>query len=203
MRPAVLITLALLEGSRMARAQRAPRAAERPEAEFKVQTNEDLQPAVLPPLPIGMRIDMLVDGDRLFHGKGGCFACHGSEAQGLPAAGDGITTAFFYARPEWASIDSLISEGIPDAITRSPIAMPARGARGDLTRTDIQNLAAYVWAINAVRGEPWPGGHTGHASLVPPGSTKGTAPSKPVRVRDQVPTPKPQPAGKRKAGGRP
>jgi len=199
MRRAVILVPALVVFSRTAGAQKSPRAPERPQSEYKVQTNEELQPAALPPLPIGMRIDMLVDGDRLFHGKGGCFACHGTEAQGLPAAGDGITTAFSYARPEWASIDSLISQGIPDAMTRSPIAMPARGARGDLTRTEIQNLAAYVWAINAVRGEPWPGGHTGHASLVPPGSTKGTAPSKPVRVRDQVPTPKPPP--QRKPGG--
>ena len=199
----MLVMVSMLVGAATARPQRAPRAPERPQSEYKPETNEEFQPAALPPLPIGMRIDMLVDGDRLFHGKGGCFACHGAEAQGLPAAGDGITSALFYARPEWRSIDSLISLGIPDAMTRSPIAMPARGARGDLTRVEIQNIAAYVWAINAVRGEPWPGGHTGHASMVPPGSTKGTAPSKPVRARDQVPTAQPQPAKVRKSGGRP
>ena len=90
-------------------AQRTPRAAEQPKAQYKVQTNEDLQPAALPPLPAGMTTDMLVEGDRLFHGRGGCFACHGAEAQGLPAAGDGITTALSYARHEWTSIDSLIN----------------------------------------------------------------------------------------------
>jgi mono/diheme cytochrome c family protein len=193
--------LALVQIAPAARAQQARRAAEQPQQEYKVHTNEDLQPAALPALPIGMRIDMLVEGDRLFHGKGGCFACHGTEGQGLPAAGDGITTAFSFARPEWRSIDSLISQGVPDEFTRSPIAMPARGARGDLTATEIQNIAAYVWAINAVRGEPWPGGHTGHAGLVPPGSTKGTAPTKPLRVRQQVPPPKPPPS--KKQGGRP
>lgn len=162
-------------------AQQAPRAAEKPKAQYKVQTNEDLQPATLPPLPPGMTTDMLVEGDRLFHGRGGCFACHGAEAQGLPAAGDGITSALSYARHEWKSIDSLITAGIPDMLTRSPIAMPARGARGDLSADEIQRLAAYVWAISAVKGEPWPGGHSSHAALVPPGSTQGTAPNRPSR----------------------
>jgi mono/diheme cytochrome c family protein len=193
----VAVTMCVASG---ADAQRAPRAAEQPKDEYKVDTNEELQPTTLPPLPIGMTIDMIVEGDRLFHGKGGCFACHGAEAQGLPAAGDGITSALFYARPEWRSIDSLISQGMSDALTRSPIAMPARGARGDLSRMDIQRISAYVWAINAVRGEPWPGGHTGHASLVPPGSTKGTSTAKPVRIRGQVP-PAPLPSPSKRPGG--
>jgi len=165
-----------------AAAQQAPRAPEKPATArqpYAVTTNEELQSAALPPLPAGMTVDMLVRGDELFHGRAGCFACHGAEAQGLPAAGDGITSALFYAQHEWTSIDSLIRAGIPDAITRSPIAMPARGARGDLTPEDTRLLAAYVWAISAVRGEPWPGGHASHAGMVPPGSTKGTAPSRP------------------------
>jgi mono/diheme cytochrome c family protein len=170
---------AVLAASALARldagAQQAHRAAEQPKAQYRVETNEQLQPATLPPLPAGMTVDMLVDGDRLFHGRGGCFACHGAEAQGLPAAGDGITSALFYARHEWRSIDSLITAGIPDALTRSPIAMPARGARGDLSPEEIRRLAAYVWAISGVKGEPWPGGHPSHAGLVPPGSTQGTA----------------------------
>ena len=172
-------------------AQQAPRAPEKSVGAYHVETNEDLQPTTLPALPSGMTVDMLVDGDRIFHGKGGCFACHGAEAQGLPAAGDGITSALFYARHEWTSIDSLITLGVPDALTRSPIAMPARGARGDLTEDEVRRVAAYVWAISGVKGEPWPGGHATHGGLVPPGSTKGTAPTQPVRVRRMVPTPTP------------
>lgn len=157
-------------------AQQSHDAAGRPRGRYATETNEDLQPGVLPALPRGMTVAMLVDGDRLFHGKGGCFACHGAEGQGLPAAGDGITSALSYARHEWHSIDSLITAGMPDAVSRSPIAMPARGARGDLTRDEIERLAAYVWAISGVRGEPWPGGHASHAGLLPPGSTSGTTP---------------------------
>ncbi len=184
-RLATLVGAGLLLCATGASAQRAAQApaAATPAAKYRVETNESLQPTALPALPHGMTADMIVDGDRLFHGRGGCFACHGAEGQGLPAAGDGITSALFYARHEWKSIDSLITVGIPDVLTRSPIAMPGRGARGDLTPDEIQRLAAYVWAISAVRGEPWAGGHASHAGLVPAGSTSGTAPSTPVRPR--------------------
>jgi mono/diheme cytochrome c family protein len=167
------------------------RAAAKPASQLTIETNEDLQPTALPPLPVGMTTQMLVEGDKLFHGRGGCFACHGTEAQGLPAAGDGITSSLSYARHEWRSLDSLIRAGVPDAITRSPIAMPARGARGDLSDAEIQQLSAYIWAISGVKGEPWPGGHASHVNMVPAGSTQGTAPTKPVRVRTMVPTPAP------------
>ncbi|MGI8548340.1 MAG: hypothetical protein ACR2M1_13590, partial [Gemmatimonadaceae bacterium] len=68
-----------------------------------MQTNDDLQPTTLPPMPVGMTTATLVRGDEIFHGKGGCFACHGTEGQGLPAAGDALTTSLSYARYEWKS----------------------------------------------------------------------------------------------------
>jgi mono/diheme cytochrome c family protein len=166
-------------------AQHSRGPVDRPGEGYTISTNDDLQPTTLPTLPLGMTVDMLVDGDRLFHGRGGCFACHGTEGQGLPAAGDALTTTLFYAQYEWKSIDSLITAGLPDELTRSPIAMPARGARGDLTREETQRIAAYVWAISQVKGEPWPGGHASHQGLVPPGSTEGTAQEKPWTTRGQ------------------
>ena len=81
-------------------------SSQRPAEGMKIQRNDDLQPAALPPLPVGMTIPMLVDGDRIFHGSGGCFACHGTEAQGLPAAGDALTVSLAFARYDWKSIDS-------------------------------------------------------------------------------------------------
>lgn len=138
-------------------------------------TNEDLQPTQLPPLPGGMTIDVLTDGDRIFHSTGGCFACHGAEGEGLPAAGAGITTGLAYVPIDVKAIATLIAQGLPDADTRSPIAMPPRGARGNLTPVEIAHVATYVWAISQVRGEPWPGGHASHFHLIPPGSTSGTA----------------------------
>lgn len=151
-----------------------------------------LQPTAMPALPQGMTLDMIREGDALFHARAGCFACHGTEGEGLSAAGDGFTVALVHTRPEWHSIDSLITAGIPDALTRSPIAMPPRGARSDLTDDEISRVSAYVWALNQVQGEPWPGGHASHAGMVPPGSTHGTAPARPWRS-SPAPSPRTKP----------
>ena len=59
--------------------------------------------------------------------------------------------------------------------------MPPRGGKSDLTPDETRAIAAYVWAISQTRGEPWPGGHATHASMVPPGSTAGTAAAPPPR----------------------
>jgi mono/diheme cytochrome c family protein len=141
-----------------------------------VETNDEMQPTKLPALPSGVTLDMIRAGDSLFHGKGGCFACHGSEGEGMPGAGDAITVAFNYAQQDPHSIDSLVTAGIPDALTRSPIAMPPRGARSNLTDDEIRRIAAYVWAINQVRGEPWPGGHADHRAFNPPTALLSTQP---------------------------
>lgn len=138
-------------------------------------TNEDLQPAQLPPLPPGVADSDLVEGDRIFHSTGGCFACHGAEGEGLPAAGAAITTGLAYVPVDVTSLAKLIADGLPDEYTRSPIAMPPRGARGNLTPHEIGVVAEYVWAIAQTRGEPWSGGHASHFHLIPPGSTSGTA----------------------------
>lgn len=139
------------------------------------ERDQEFQPAALPALPAGMTLDDIVKGDVLFHGQGGCFACHGAEAEGLPAAGSGITRGLGFIPIEWHPIDSLIQAGIIEVDTRSPIRMPAKGARGDLTPADSKLIAAYVWAIGKTRGEPWPGGHASHAHQNPPGASDGTA----------------------------
>jgi mono/diheme cytochrome c family protein len=132
-------------------------------------THDDLQPPTLPPLPPSMTLQMIVQGDSIYHGQGNCAACHGIEAQGLPAAGDALTVGLNYAQPKWESIDSVIDLGIPEALTRSPIQMPPRGGRSDLTPDQVRLVAAYIWAISQTRGEPWPGGHKSHFGMTPLG----------------------------------
>lgn len=150
-----------------------------------IKTHDDLQPAALPPLPAGMSIATIVAGDAIYHGKGNCFACHGSEAEGLPAAGDALTVSLNWAQYDWTSIDSLINAGIPQVLTRSPIQMPPKGGKSNLSPAEVRAVAAYVWAISQTRGEPWPGGHKDHVGLVPTGSSKGTA--TPTLVRERAP----------------
>ena len=140
-----------------------------------VKTHDDLQSPALPALPPGMTIGDLVRGDSIYHGKGTCFVCHGVEGEGRPAAGDALTVALNWAQPNWRSIDSLIDNGIPQPLTRSPIQMPPRGGRSDLTDSEVRAVAAYVWAISQTRGEPWPGGHSTHRGMTPAGADAGTA----------------------------
>ena len=118
----------------------------------------------LPSLPYGMTLDMIRDGDRVYHGAGGCVSCHGSEGQGLAGRGKTLTAGLHFLEPgDWRGIDSLVSVGMPDAWTRSAIAMPPRGQHEDLDAAQIRAVAAYVWAISTVKGEPWTGGHAIHA----------------------------------------
>jgi mono/diheme cytochrome c family protein len=140
-----------------------------------VKTHDDLQSPTLPPLQAGITIMDIVRGDSIYHGKGGCFACHGVEAEGRPAAGDALTVSLNWAQYDWHSIDSLIDRGIPQVLTRSPMEMPARGGRSNLNDNEVASVAKYVWAISQTRGEPWPGGHSTHASMTPAGAAEGTA----------------------------
>lgn len=173
---AAMLTALLVVAAPAAQAQEGRPQANR--QSDRVETNDEMQPPKLPALPASMTIEDITLGDRIFHGKGACFACHGTEGEGLPAAGDAITVGFNYIPSTWAAIDSLVTAGIPDALTRSPIAMPPRGAKSDLSPEEIRRVAAYVWAINTARGEPWPGGHADHVDQTPPGATRGTAVSR-------------------------
>ena len=161
----------------------AGRASE-PKTSNTVDTDEDAQPRTLPTLPSGMTIRMIQQGDSIFHGKGGCVTCHGPDATGMPASGSGITRGTSFIPSDWQPIDSLITAGIPEAITRSPIAMPPKGAQSNLTPDEVKLVAAYVWAIAHVRGEPWPGGHRTHGEATTPtaqpaATPAGAAPKRP------------------------
>lgn len=142
-------------------------------------TDEDGQPKALPALPAGVTLAMIKQGDDIFHGKGGCATCHGMDAGGMPAMGSGLTKGVSFIPADFKAIDSLVTAGIPEAITRSPIAMPARGAQSNLTPDEVKLAAAYVWAIANVRGEPWPGGHQTHTSTVAGGAATTQPAAKP------------------------
>ena len=139
-------------------------AQERSRAGPTADLNEDGQLRRLPALPRGMALAMIQQGDNLYRGKAGCIACHGPDGGGMPASGSGITAGLNFVPTEWEPIDSLIRTGIPEPVTRSPIAMPPRGAQSNLTDDESRRVAAYVWAISQVRDEPWTGGHRTHTA---------------------------------------
>ncbi|HEX6534613.1 MAG TPA: cytochrome c [Gemmatimonadaceae bacterium] len=175
MRVAGTLTIAALALLALGAPARAQGGGGRQQSGAQTPPPDPDQPTTLPPLPPGMTIQTIVEGDAIYHGKGHCYVCHGLEGEGEPAAGDAITVSLNYAQKEWRDLDSLITLGIPDALTRSPIRMPGRGGKSDLTDEEIRRVAAYVWAISEVRGEPWPGGHPSHAGTAVAGATTGTA----------------------------
>lgn len=129
----------------------------------RFDTDDGGQPDTLPQLPEHTTLDDIRNGDVLFHGKGGCANCHGSEATGLAGRGSSLTGGLHLLESgDLRGIDSVIVNGVAEEETRSPIGMPPRGQRSNLTTTETHALAAYVWALATTRGEPWPGGHPSH-----------------------------------------
>lgn len=143
-----------------------------------LETDEDGQPANLPALPSGMTMAMIRQGDSLFHSKAGCNTCHNNSGVGLPALGSGLTGGFAHIPGDWRSIDSLVTEGLPESKTRTPSAMPPRGATSNLTPEETRLVSAYVWAIANVRGEPWrPGGRERTRPPIASGAATAAAPA--------------------------
>ena len=143
----------------------------------RFDTDDGGQPDTLPTLPATVTVEDMRNGDALFHGKGGCVNCHGSEATGLAARGSSLTGGLHLIESDdLRGIDSIIVSGIADAETRSPIAMPPRGQHSNLTTTETHALAAYVWALATTRGEPWPGGHAMHGPRDPNASARSAIP---------------------------
>lgn len=125
--------------------------------------DDEAKSDTLPTLPAGMTLSMIAAGDSVFHARGGCLNCHGANGEGLPARGKPVNRALAYLPANnWRAIDSLVHVGIPEVLTRSPLAMPARGQHSSLTSAEMDEVAAYVWAISQTKGEPWPGGHLTH-----------------------------------------
>ena len=67
----------------------------------------------MPTLPENTTVDDIRNGDALFHGKGGCVNCHGSEATGLAARGSSLTGGLHLIESDdLRGIDSIIVNGI-------------------------------------------------------------------------------------------
>ena len=130
------------------------------------------QPKRLPAMATGITLDLIRRGDSLFHDKGGCVTCHGPDAFGMPNAGSGLTMGLHFIPAQLGAIDTLITQGLAESLTRSSVAMPPRGAASNLNPDETRAIAAYVWAIAQTADEPWPGGHRTHGQVA--GSTDST-----------------------------
>jgi mono/diheme cytochrome c family protein len=101
--------------------------------------------ALYPAEPSVIAIADSAAGDRLFHGKGRCFTCHGERGQGTPRLGPSLTDSEWLAgNGSLAAIRDVIAHGVAVPKAAS-VAMPAYSAM--LSEREIALTAGYVYAL--------------------------------------------------------
>ncbi len=90
--------------------------------------------------------DVVAEGRAVFHGKGNCFACHGSQLQGGPVAPP-------IRGPTWHEIDGtfpsilhVLRGGLPHT--------PMVARQGGISDAEGIQVANYVWAVSQGKAKP-------------------------------------------------
>lgn len=101
--------------------------------------------ALLPAEPSIIAVADSAAGDRLFHGKGRCFTCHGERGQGTPRLGPSLDDGEWLAgNGSLAAIRDVIVRGVAVPKTAS-VAMPAYSAM--FSEREIALTADYVYSL--------------------------------------------------------
>jgi glucose/arabinose dehydrogenase/mono/diheme cytochrome c family protein len=112
-------------------------------------THPDAGAAAALPVADGATREMVVLGNRIYHGEVGgasCIGCHGDHGQGSPLGPDLTGKKWLWSDGSFAGIAKTITDGVPQPkVYRSP--MPPMGG-AQLTDDQVKALAAYVWAIS-------------------------------------------------------
>jgi cbb3-type cytochrome c oxidase subunit III len=94
-------------------------------------------------LPWGVTMDMVEEGKAIFEGPGLCTECHGASAEGV--VGPNLTDSdWLQAKGSYESIVEVIMVGVPESVSSTGTAMPARGGM-DIDESMVRAAAAYVW----------------------------------------------------------
>jgi mono/diheme cytochrome c family protein len=89
---------------------------------------------------------VITQGDSIFHGKGNCYACHGSNAQGT--VGPNLTDAeWLHSDGSYDAIVKQVTTGVPKEESKSGIVMPPRGG-STITDDEVKAVAAYVYSLS-------------------------------------------------------
>ena len=90
--------------------------------------------------------ELIAQGDKIFHGAGNCYACHGSNAEGL--VGPNLTDAeWIHSKGTLEDIQNQVIHGVPKEESKSGIPMPPRGG-GTISDDDVKAVAAYVYSLS-------------------------------------------------------
>jgi mono/diheme cytochrome c family protein len=98
------------------------------------------------PAPAGITPELIAQGDKVFHGPGNCYACHGTNAQG--AVGPNLTDAeWLHSKGSFEEIVAQVTSGVPKEESKSGIPMPAKGG-SSISDDDVKAVAAYVYSLS-------------------------------------------------------
>jgi mono/diheme cytochrome c family protein len=103
-------------------------------------------PAVAQTPSSGPTPELIAQGDKIFHGPGNCYACHGTNAQGT--VGPNLTDAeWIHSKGTYEDIVAQVTHGVPKEESKSGIPMPPKGG-GTLSDDDVKAVAAYVYSLS-------------------------------------------------------
>lgn len=86
------------------------------------------------------------EGRKVFHGRGGCFACHGGKLQGGPIA-PALTG------PKWLHVDGSLNE-ILNRIRSGMAGTVMIANPGGIGDDESFYVANYIWAVSQGKAKP-------------------------------------------------
>ena len=90
--------------------------------------------------------ELIAQGDKIFHGAGNCYACHGTNAQG--SVGPNLTDAeWIHSKGSYEEIVAQVTKGVPKEESKSGIVMPPRGG-STISDDEVKAVAAYVYSLS-------------------------------------------------------
>ena len=102
-------------------------------------------------LPAGVTPAMVVQGKKVFSGKGLCVACHGDAGKGglAPSLRD---STWIHSRGTYEDIMAQIRRGVPAESYATRLVMPPLGG-AKLSESEVGAVAAYVWSLRLESGQ--------------------------------------------------
>ena len=90
--------------------------------------------------------ELIAQGDKIYHGAGNCYACHGGNAEGL--VGPNLTDAeWIHSKGTLDDIVAQVTHGVTKEESKSGVVMPPRGG-STISDDDVKAVAAYVYSLS-------------------------------------------------------
>jgi mono/diheme cytochrome c family protein len=135
---AALVVVLAAAGARLASAQTSSETGSAPKDTSSKTAPAGGGAAITP--------ELIAQGDKIFHGPGNCYACHGSNAQG--SVGPNLTDAeWIHSKGTYEDIVAQVTKGVPKEESKSGIVMPPKGG-SSISDDDVKAVAAYVYSLS-------------------------------------------------------